>query len=322
MTELVNSRRRLFGAAALAAGLGIFAVGCDKVADLVGGVVNATAPTSSLARVDLVENPSTNTLLAWSCYEYGFDEVEVFGVNSCEYAGWSSQPSDSQLRFSFDIVFDLFNPNGGFAIPLIELLLGIDVFDGDNLGAVCVSFCDPEVEDCTPTADAEGACAVDDSTDVNSIEDLAPSVDDLVELATDVATGDLDTNFDYRVIPKYTEQSCGCTSEVVDGVESMCCGGECAPLETGCSVGAGEGGDTCALCDGHTEAHIQFDFAVDVMMRLFETLLNDAISDALAGRSVSLEIPYSTTGTLFFDVPEMGRYNLGFGPWDDVWPIN
>ena len=290
---------------------------CEVIKEVLSSV---DVPSAALARVDLVDNPSVNTLMAWSCFEY------IGNSTTCNLLGFDSQPNNNQLRFSFDIVFDLLNPNSAFSIPLIETLVGINVFDGDNLGAVCVSFCDPDDPSCEPSSDAAGSCDVEGATDVMSPEDLTPTVDQLLNLATDVATGTLDDNWDYRVIPAFSEQSCQgadvtCTQEDVDGVSSMCCDGVCEPLATGCEVGTNSVGESCAMCDGFTEAHIQFDFEAVAMMGLFSTLLEDGVDDLINNRAVSLEIPYSLNGTLFFDVPELGRHTLGYGPYDDVWPL-
>jgi hypothetical protein len=89
----------------------------------------------------------------------------------------------------------------------------------------------------------------------------------------------------------------------------------------GCEVGENNRGKTCAMCEGHTEAHIQFDFNIDVFLGLMETLVVDAANDFLSGRNVKLKIPYTMDGTLFFDIPTLGRKALGFGPWDDDWKL-
>ena len=86
-------------------------------------------------------------------------------------------------------------------------------------------------------------------------------------------------------------------------------------------MGTNDVGESCALCDGYTEAHIQFDFDVNAMMGLFNTLLEDALDDLIAGRAVNLNIPYTLNGTLFFDVPELGRKTIGYGPYEDNWAL-
>jgi len=213
----------------VAGGALLSTAGCDALKEV---LLNADVPSAALAKVELVDNPSVNTLMAWSCFEY------LGGGTTCGLLGFDSQPNNSQLRFSFDVVFDLFNPNAAFSIPLIETLVGVNVFDNTNLGAVCVSFCDPDDPEGEPDADAEGSCQTDGSTDVLSPEDLAPTVEQLVSLATDVATGSLDDNWDYRVIPKFSEGSCQpaeqtCVEEEIDGVANMCCDDVCEPMASG-----------------------------------------------------------------------------------------
>jgi hypothetical protein len=256
------------GAVALVglAGAGLSS-GCDLVKDVLDGV---QLPTGAVNRVDLVRSPSANQLLAWQC-------AELFGQSFCTGLGFQAPPSADDLQFSFDLVFDLANPNPDLPIPLVELLMGFVVLKEQNLGAVCVSFCDPDDEACEPAQDAQGACETDGTTDVQGAGDIIPTVDDLVGLATDVvngAAGDGD-NGDWRVIP---------------------------------------GG-------GDTEAHIQFDLGVDVMLNLADELLGQAVDDVIEQRPVSIDLPYTADGTLFFEAPQLDRYALGFGPWDDTWII-
>lgn len=96
-------------------------------------------------------------------------------------------------------MFDLSNPNASIPIPMVETLLGFTAFETANLGSVCISFCDPDDASCQPTQDAEGACNVKESQDVDEPEDLIPSVEELVGLAEGVVAGELD-NSDWRVI--------------------------------------------------------------------------------------------------------------------------
>jgi hypothetical protein len=177
--------------------------------------------------------------------------------------------------FSFDLVFDLRNPNESIPIPLVELLLGFSVFDGQNLGGACLSFCDPDAEDCVATTSAVDACTEDADT-IDDAGDIVPTIDDLFELAETVASGDLDLdNMDWRYIP----------------------------------------------AKSNVEAHIQFDFDIDVMLDLADELVFDAVDDLLASRPVKLDIPYTADGSMFFDVPELGRKAIGFGPFSDLWVI-
>lgn len=242
------------------------ATGCDVLDDVLDGV---EPPESELLRVDLVTAPTTTNLLSWQC-------DELFGgvPGVCGTAGLGATPKEQDLVYSFDLVFDLFNPNPSIPIPLVEVLLGMNVFDTANLGAVCISFCDPAVEDCTAAADAEGACAVEEAQDVKGPEDFIPTVDELIGLTDTILAGELD-NDDWRVL------------------------------------------------EGHTamEAHFQFDMAADVMLDLADEILVDAVNDVIAGQAVQVEVPYTSEGTLFFNVPQMGRHAFGFGPWDDSWVL-
>ena len=54
-------------------------------------------------------------------------------------------------------------------------------------------------------------------------------------------------------------------------------------------------------------------------MCLSGNVLEDLGEDIFAGRSLSVSIPYTMDGSLFFNVPEMGRHAAGFGPIEDKW---
>lgn len=247
--------------------LGVFAVtglaGCEVLEDLADGV---EPPTASLERVDLVHAPEAMELAAWQCHEL-FDDFLCQG-------DLSDKPKKNQLLYSFDLVFDLGNPNASIPIPLVELLLGMDVFEGNNLGRACVSFCDPDVEDCAPAIDAEGACQADEADDVESFEDIIPTVEDLVDIGEAVLENDLD-NGDWRWVD----------------------------------------------ADSSVEAHIQFDLDADVMLDLGDEILQDVVDDVLSGRNIKVEVPYAADGSVFFDVPELGRKAIGFGPAENTWVL-
>jgi hypothetical protein len=292
--------------------------GCDKLEALTQNPPEV--PTAGLSRVDLVDSPTIDNMFAWSCYAFGGTSA------SCGLLGFDSQPGDKKMNFSFDLVFDMYNPNKAFPIPLVELLLGITVYDEESLGVVCVSFCDPEAEDCDPTNQAEDACQTGDDT-IDSFDDLVPTVDDLVEIGTDVLEdGVLDENLAFRVIPAWSAQECQpkdttCTEEEVDGQLQMCCGGDCVDLDLGCSVGKNDAGKTCALCEGHMEAHVQFDFQVDTFLSVLDDLFVDAFDALLGGGNFQFVIPYTVDGTLFFDVPTLGTAVVPFGPFDESWTL-
>ena len=159
-------------------------MGCDEIAKALG----VSMPSVALNRVDLVDAPSASQALSWSCFEF-------MGV-----CPGLSKPSAEAMNFSFDVVFDMTNENRSLPIPLVEILLGISVFENEDLGAMCISFCDPDEEDCAAERDAEGACDVESADVVDSASDLVPNGSDLADLATGSSSDDED-NSEFRVIP-------------------------------------------------------------------------------------------------------------------------
>lgn len=242
---------------------GTVLVGCDAIKEGVGRIV---PPGAEFIGVELIEHPSPKELARWGCYQF-------VGDAACEAANLNPI-NKNKLGFTFDVGFDLSNNNDRVPIPLVEILLATSVYDGENLGSVCVSFCDSNAEECTPEANAEGACDADNAEDVTTPGDIVPTVDELTEIATDVANGEFN-NGEFRVIPAN------------DSIES----------------------------------HIIFDFNVDTMLSLTEHLVVDLAEDLIAGDDLSLDIPYTMDGTLFFDVPQMGRHAIGFGPINDTWDL-
>ena len=107
--------------------------GCEALEDLADGV---EPPEAALNRVDLLGAPTATQLVAWQC-------EETLGTLACDGLGLPPAPGPKKLTYKFDLVFDLSNPNPELPIPLVEALVGVDVFSDNNLGAACISFCDP-----------------------------------------------------------------------------------------------------------------------------------------------------------------------------------
>lgn len=164
--------------------IGATSTGCAEVAKALG----FSWPSVDLNRVDLVDGPSATQALSWSCFEF---------VGFCPGL---DKPSDQAMDMSFDVVFDMTNENRTFPIPLVEILMGVAVFEDEDLGAMCVSFCDPDEEDCAPEIDAEGACDVDTAEKVDGASDLVPNASDIASLATGSADGETD-NGEFRMVP-------------------------------------------------------------------------------------------------------------------------
>jgi hypothetical protein len=259
----ITPRFALLPGAALGLALAVgTSLGCD------GDLLGVKAPQASLDRVDLLESPSANKLARWGCHQY-------LDSSTCNALG-IDKPKKSNMRFSIDVVFELNNPNKSFAIPLIEMLLSMTVYPGaseENLGALCVSFCDPDEGTCTPDADAEAACDLSSAKQIDTVSDVVPSIDEMFEIAEEVADGDIDGNNSFRYIPK----------------------------------------------GGSTEAHIQLDLNVDTALAVLDRALRDGIDSYINNGRFRVKMPHSSEGNVFFNVPEAGRYAVGFGPFEDQW---
>lgn len=302
--------------------------GCEQFLEGVAAVPGGAAPkppTARLSGLALTESPQMGQLAAFFCNEYAGDSIA--GATACRL-GFGAAPARVDLRFGFETVFELGNPNA-FSVPLVEMLLALDVFEGDEaaeLGTVCVSFCNPEAEDCTQHDPAGGCRAADKS--VRDIEDFVPTVEDLVRIATNLAAGEsFDDNLGFRFIPAHESRACrpageACSPGEVDGAPALCCGGACEPLEAGCTAGQDDGGRWCALCDGQIEARVRFDLGIDPMLSVLDSVVSRSASQLLQGVAPDFDVPTKAEGSLFFDVPVLGRFALGFGPLSDTWSLD
>lgn len=69
------------------------------------------------------------------------------------------------------------------------------------------------------------------------------------------------------------------------------------------------------------EVSVVFGLDVDTVLDLLVHLAEQAGNSLIQGKSVEFDIPFAARGTLFFDVPIIGRTPLGFGPYADTWKI-
>ena len=215
-------------------------VGCDEIEKVVGTVA---PPGADLREVNLVDHPSARELARWACHnlEIDFDAIgldipglDLDGLRD-EYC--PNPISKDKLVFSFDVIFDMSNENEKLPIPLVEILLGMQVYEDANLGVMCVSFCDPEEEDCTPKTNAEGACEIDDAEDVQTAADFIPTVEELTNLAEAVATARGQSAQDAMVLERAGE--IGARPEQAIGVQTLR-GGDNPGEHTVYFIGGGE----------------------------------------------------------------------------------
>ncbi len=265
---------------ALAALLMLSTAGCPLVSGDGGDGSGATLPVmpgAELRAVDLTERPSYEMLGAFYCHD--FASGNVLAEIGCETA-FGAAPARQSLTFGFTTTFELSNDND-FPIPLLEMLLALDVFEGTGqaaLGAVCVSFCeDPESGDCEMP---DEPCKAPDN-EVDGIEDFVPTIDDLIDVAVGAINGedplgDFDSNLGLRFIP----------------------------------------------AKGNTETAVRFELDLDAMLGLVSELLDQSSSELLRGQTPTFDIPFSAQGSLFFDLPILGRNALGYGPLDGAWSLD
>ncbi len=69
------------------------------------------------------------------------------------------------------------------------------------------------------------------------------------------------------------------------------------------------------------EVRVRFSLGVDAMLEILGKTVDQLVDDALSNRPLELEIPYSVRGTIWFDVPIIGRVALGYGAFEDVWRV-
>ncbi len=155
-------------------------------------------PTLTYQEALLVQSPTTTSLLAYYC-------PSVMGATLCSPV-LGAAPAKEDLRFDFELNFRVDNPTA-LPIPTLSMLLATTLFENDpnvqELGATCVTFCDPDDPSCTGNG-AEDACASNDQNDIDTWDDFASSATDQL---VGVATGELDAaygdNLGIRTIPAH-----------------------------------------------------------------------------------------------------------------------
>ncbi|MEC8023004.1 MAG: hypothetical protein VX223_03670, partial [Myxococcota bacterium] len=71
------------------------------------------------------------------------------------------------------------------------------------------------------------------------------------------------------------------------------------------------------------EIRVRFSLGADAMEDILGTVLRRLVvepSDLLAG-DLQIDIPFTVSGSLWFEVPIIGRVALGYGPFTDVWSV-
>lgn len=252
--------------------------GCPLLSAGGGGGGGPEMPGLTLQQVALTAAPTEVAVASWACHD---QLTDVLGRALCTGL-FGRAPRIDDLRFAFDLIFEVDNPND-FPIPLVEMLLELNVFSGrvqKNLGALCVTFCDPEAgENCNLHA-ADG-CRTDQFPEGGTAGleiDPVAVVEGLIDLATDdPGEEDEEANQWIRMLPA------GGSTQVTIRIE----------------IGA------LAMLD-------------IIQQALFDSI---DWSDLAQGQVPDVKIPYSVRGYLWFDIGRIGRVWLAFGPFGDDWDL-
>jgi hypothetical protein len=72
---------------------------------------------------------------------------------------------------------------------------------------------------------------------------------------------------------------------------------------------------------GDVSLNLTFSLGIDQALRIIEKVVGNLVQDQLQRRNAALEIPVSGEGTVFVQLPIVGRVGVGFGPLQTSWRI-
>jgi len=75
------------------------------------------------------------------------------------------------------------------------------------------------------------------------------------------------------------------------------------------------------LAGGDIHLNLQFILGIDEALKVFEKTARAYVDAELDGRDGSLDIPVSVEGSVFFDLPVLGRLGVDYGPFSTVWKV-
>jgi hypothetical protein len=160
--------------------LGPAGPGCEPLLGGLGGSAEIPTVALSQGKAVLVQPPSLYALALYFC-------GELLDPTACLLFG--PPPTKESLQFRFQLDFEVSNPSA-FYIPTTEALVGLHLFPGQTygeLGAVCVTLCNPGVAGC-PILPSQ-AC-VEKVTDIDSVtEFIAGAVAGVLTMAVESANG-------------------------------------------------------------------------------------------------------------------------------------
>ncbi len=75
------------------------------------------------------------------------------------------------------------------------------------------------------------------------------------------------------------------------------------------------------LAHGDISLNLTFSLGIDQALRIIQKVVTQIVQDLLQRRHPTLEIPVSGEGTVFVQLPIIGRIGVGFGPLQSTWRI-
>ncbi|MFO0746131.1 MAG: hypothetical protein U1F43_10715 [Myxococcota bacterium] len=75
------------------------------------------------------------------------------------------------------------------------------------------------------------------------------------------------------------------------------------------------------LAGGDLSLDLAFILGVDQALNVFQKTARAYVDAELNGGNGSLDIPVSAEGTVFFDLPVLGRLGVGYGPFQTTWHV-
>lgn len=73
---------------------------------------------------------------------------------------------------------------------------------------------------------------------------------------------------------------------------------------------------------GDVKLDLAFVLGLDQALRVFQKTALTYVMDMLSGRNASLSVPVSAEGSVFFNLPVVGRLGVGYGPLKTTWQID
>lgn len=72
---------------------------------------------------------------------------------------------------------------------------------------------------------------------------------------------------------------------------------------------------------GDLSLNLTFTMGVEQALRVLQKLMNKFVQDMMQGKANELEIPIQAQGTVFVQLPVVGRLGVGWGPLNTAWKI-